>query len=191
MEGPSLIYSSYDWVRLLSQQVELPLQKDHYPLSQPPSSLQEQLTRWHEHSLAGTWSPTQAPEARAFRELGEALFAWISASLWLDKKNPGPLLLQTEPQWADYPWELLHDGRMWLALSRGIIRLGEHKYSQEHPRRYPQRYPQEHPKRYKSIPKGTPKSIPKSSAQGISTQKILPALMSPKYPSPLPLSQPR
>ncbi len=124
-----MISSSAHWVRLHPEQVELPAQKIVYPLPEPSRKLREQLASWSEHLYCEAWRSIfpkeQREAARVFRNLGESLFTWINGTAWRQHLRSNVfLLLQIEdPAWADYPWELLHDGRMWLGLHQGVIRL--------------------------------------------------------------------
>ncbi|MEE8436142.1 MAG: AAA family ATPase [bacterium] len=107
--------------------VAFPLLSLHYSITPPISKLQEGLEAYQR--LKGDVSLQSLPRAQRNEVLnflgnfGRMLFRTLFPGGEMERLHlPGPLKLRLDADWCAYPWELLHDGRDWVHLTRGVVR---------------------------------------------------------------------
>jgi tetratricopeptide (TPR) repeat protein len=115
-------------VRLHGGAAELPYLNLSYPVDPAESSLAEGLAAYQELKLRPELQSLPRDRRREItgflQRLGALLYRVAFPAGQGARLNPSqPLLLQADALWSVYPWELLHDGRQWLALQAGIVRL--------------------------------------------------------------------
>ena len=115
-------------VRLRGDTAELPYLSLRYPVAPAESSLREGLAAFRD--LQQQVGLQSLPLARReeiigfLRRFGILLHRCLFPQGQGRRLHPGlPMLLDVDPRWADLPWELLHDGRQWLALQQGVVRF--------------------------------------------------------------------
>ena len=107
--------------------VAFPLLSLQYSITPPISKLQEGLEAYQ--GLKGDVSLQSLPLAQRTEILnflanfGQMLFRTLFPGGEMERlRLPGPLKLRLDADWCAYPWELLHDGRDWVHLTRGVVR---------------------------------------------------------------------
>jgi tetratricopeptide (TPR) repeat protein len=115
-------------VRLHGNAAEIPYLSLGYPVDPAESSLAEGLAAYQDLKLQiGLQSlpRERREEITAFlRRFGALLHRSLFPGDQGRRLNAAqPILLQCDPVWSMYPWELLHDGRQWVALQGGLVRM--------------------------------------------------------------------
>ena len=107
--------------------VAFPLLSLQYSITPPISKLQEGLEAYQR--LKGDVSLQSLPLSQRnevlnfLGQFGRLLFRTLFPGGEMERlRLPGPLKLRLDADWCAYPWELLHDGRDWVHLTRGVVR---------------------------------------------------------------------
>ena len=116
-------------VKIDGNRVEFPIHSLQYSITPPFGKLQEGLAACQalksDIDLQSRSLPERREVLRFLCNFGQLLLRTLFPGGELDRlRSPGPLRLQMTADWSCYPWELLHDGEQWLALTRGLVRHG-------------------------------------------------------------------
>lgn len=114
-------------IKLKDDRVELPARSFVYSITPPISKLQAGLEAFEALRIghAAHRLPLEAREetARFLVQFGQMLHGTLFPAGQGDALDPEePVWIAPMGEWGAYPWELLHDGRRWMALHRGVFR---------------------------------------------------------------------
>ena len=127
-------------IKIFADRVELPFQQLQYSITPPVLKLQEGLEAYRalqsDLDLQSRPLEQRREVGRFLCRYGQLLYRTLLTPEAVSRLKEGrPLLLELSLEWAEYPWELLHDGRNWLGVENGVLRFLFQPYMTEDPRR--------------------------------------------------------